>query len=112
MGIDTSTYRYSICYKKVQSLSNADALSRLLLPVTAAEPPVPADWEFLVNHLSSTCITDSHIKDWTSKDKGLSQVKHFILTCWLKRVLNIYLLIVQRGMSFWLWMDVYCGEHV
>ena len=85
-ALTLSTYCYSICYKKGQSLSNADALSRLPLPVTAAEPPVPADWEFLVNHLSSTCITASHIKDWTSKDKGLSQVKHFILTGWPETV--------------------------
>ena len=79
-ALTLSTYRYSIHYKKGQSLSNVGALSRLPLPVTAAEPPVPADWDFLVNQLSSTYITASHIKDWTSKDKGWSQVKRFILT--------------------------------
>ena len=55
-------------------------LCQLPLPITTAEIPTPTEWEFfLVNCLSGTCTTASHIRDWTSKDTFLSQ-KHFILS--------------------------------
>ena len=39
-----------------------------------------------MNHLSATCVTASHIKDWTSKDPVLSQVVRFILTEWPEKL--------------------------
>ena len=85
-ALTLSAYRYTIQYKAGKHLCNADALSRLPRPVTAADPGAPAEWELLVNHLSATCVTASHIKDWTSKDPVLSQVVRFILTGWPEKL--------------------------
>ena len=56
----------------MQMLS-VDSLVQLLLQIAA-------DLELLVNHLSATCICVANIKEWTSKDPTLSQVKRFILS--------------------------------
>ena len=85
-ALTLSAYRYTIQYKAGKHLCNADALSRLPRPVTAADPGAPAEWELLVNHLSATCVTASHIKDWTSKDPVLSQIVRFILTGWPEKL--------------------------
>ena len=87
MGSDiVSVPLYNTVHKAGKHLCNADALSRLPRPVTAADPGAPAEWELLVNHLSATCVTASHIKDWTSKDPVLSQVVRFILTGWPEKL--------------------------
>ena len=81
-ALTLATYRYSIRYKAGKSLGNADCLSRLPRPVTASDPGPPADLEHLIHHLSSTCITAAHIKQWTNTDPILSQVKRFLMTEW------------------------------
>ena len=77
-----SAYHYSIRYKPGKALTNADALSRLPRPITALNNSTPAVLEQLINHLSSTCIHASNIKEWTSKDPTLSQLQRFILSGW------------------------------
>ena len=77
-----SAYQYNIEYKAGNRLGHADALSRLPRPATVFNTGQTPDLDFLVNHLTTTCVTASHIKEWTSKDTVLSQVKRFILTGW------------------------------
>ena len=74
-----SAYQYNIEYKAGSCLCHADGLSRLPRPATIINDGQTPEMTFLINHLSSTCMTASHIKDWTSKDKTTSQVKRFIL---------------------------------
>ena len=71
-AITLSAYNYTICYKKGKTLCNADALSRL--PRT--------ELVHLVQHMSSTCVSALHIKDWTTKDPLLSKVRRFIQLGW------------------------------
>ncbi len=77
-----SAYTYTIRYKSGKMLCNADALSRLPRPTTTSNYTEPADLEHLVNHLSSTCICAANVKEWTSKDTTMSQVKRFLLSGW------------------------------
>ena len=57
-----------------------DKMYRLPRPATVSNTGQTPDLDFLVNHLATTCVTASHIKEWTSKDTVLFQVKRFILT--------------------------------
>ena len=81
-ALTLSAYRYSIRYKAGNLLGNADAFSRLPRPVTTTQDCQPEDLLQLVNHLSSTGVSASHIKEWTSKDPTLSRVLKFIMTGW------------------------------
>ena len=77
-----SAYQYNIEYKAGSRLCHADGLSRLPQSATIINDGQTPEMTFLINHLSSTCMTALHIKDWTSKDKTLSQLKRFILIGW------------------------------
>ena len=81
-ALTLSVYTYTIRYRAGKKLSHADALSRLPQPVTVTADVAPADLIHLVDHLSSTCISSNHIKQWMSKDPVLSCVCHFIETGW------------------------------
>ena len=59
-AITLSAYHYTIRYKAGKHLSNADAFSRLLRPVTIANDHVPEELELLMNHLSATSIGSEH----------------------------------------------------
>ena len=87
-AITLSAYRYSIRYKKGQLLGNADALSRLPRPVVTSSDCVPEDLVHLINHLSTPTVTAGHIRDWTTKDPVLSQVRQYLLTQWPSDVGN------------------------
>ena len=82
-AIILSAYRYTIRYKAGKQLCNADAFSRLPRPSTSNNSDtVPEDLVELVNHLSSTSVSASHIKEWTAKDPTVSCVLRFLMTGW------------------------------
>lgn len=71
-ALTLSAYNYSIQYKPGKQLGNADALSRLPRPITTpTHNCVPADLVNLVQHLASTCICASNIREWTRRDPVL-----------------------------------------
>jgi hypothetical protein len=71
-------YDYTIEYKPGESHSNADFLSRLPLPETSQNIPVPHETVFLMETLNSSPVTASQIKQWTSQDPLLSKVRDLI----------------------------------
>ena len=77
-----SAYQYTIRYKTGKSLCNADALSRLPRPVTTNSDKLPGDLVHLIDHLSTTAVNAEAIKDWTSKDPVLSQVRRYLMVGW------------------------------
>ena len=88
-AITLSAYNYTICYKKGKTLCNADALSRLPRPVTTATDDTCTELVNLVQHMSSTCVSALHIKDWTTKDPLLSKVRRFIQLGWPNNVTEV-----------------------
>ena len=88
-AITLSAYNYTICYKKGKTLCNADALSRLPRPVTTATEDTCTELVNLVQHMSSTCVSALHIKDWTTKDPLLSKVRRFIQLGWPNNVTEV-----------------------
>ena len=49
-------------------MCNADALSRLQIPLTSSMSTPQCEVTLLLNHLSTSIITAKHIRNWTSKD--------------------------------------------
>ena len=75
-------YEYTIKFKSGAANGNADALSRLPLPDTPAETPMPSELVLLLEHLSTGPLTAVQIKTMTRKDPILSRVYMHILHGW------------------------------
>ena len=73
---------YKLVYKPGAKKGNADALSRLPLKDSVNHTPKPADYVFVMNHMESTPVTPDYIREWTSRDPVLSQVREFVLKGW------------------------------
>ena len=56
-ALTLASYEYTIKYKSGPANSNADALSRLPLPVTFSKVPVPSELVLLMEHISSGPLT-------------------------------------------------------
>ena len=72
-----SAYSYSIVFRPGKLQGNADALSRLPLPVSPSEMPIPSDTVLLLEafDLSEEPISASTIKSLNIKDPVLSCVR-------------------------------------
>ena len=81
-SLTLGAYSYTIEYRKGCENENADALSRLPLPITRTEPPKPADVVHLMEYLDSSPITSSHIRQLTDHDSTLSKVKALTQAGW------------------------------
>ncbi len=81
-ALTLSAYHYSIRYKSGTTLSNADALSRLPRPVTTSGVRVPGELIHLIDHLSTTTVRAENVKEWTTKDPLLAQVRRYTLLGW------------------------------
>ena len=81
-ALTLSAHTYSIEYKLGKSNGNADAFSRLPLPDTPADIPMPADTVFLLEKLNDTPVTANMIKRWTNQDPVLAKEKHCVLKEW------------------------------
>jgi hypothetical protein len=83
-ALTLGAYDYTIQFRPGSQMSNADALSRLPLPVQPKDSEIPSlgDVNFIINQLSENFVTASQIKEWTEKDPLLSRVHHFILHGW------------------------------
>ena len=75
-------YNYSIMYKAGKLNANADLLSRLPLPETPLEIPVPQETILLMESFQQSPVTASQIKTWTNRDPVLSSVRDLILRGW------------------------------
>ena len=76
-------YDYSIEYKPGPDHANADVLSRLPLPESPREVPVPGETILSMEMLLSTLpVTAKQVRRWTDRDPVLSRVRHQVLKGW------------------------------
>ena len=81
-ALSLSAYQYTLKYKAGEKLAHADVMSRLPLPVTVSEVPVPADTVCLVEFMDSSPIDVAVIQHLTGKDAILSRVRRFVGHGW------------------------------
>lgn len=72
-------YDYTIIYKPGEQHANADLLSRLPLSQAPSNVPIPPETIHLLETLSSSPVTATHIRQWTMKDPVLAKVKDLVL---------------------------------
>ena len=83
-ALTLGAYQYTIKFQRGTENSTADAVSRLPLPETRAEPPKPAEVVYLLEYLDTSPMTSNQIRKWTEKDIVLAQVHHWIMSGWPK----------------------------
>ena len=75
-------FEYSLKFKRTAEHANADALSRLPLPVEPATTETPPELVLLADHMSESPVTATQIRSWTRKDPELSLVVQFLQQGW------------------------------
>lgn len=81
-ALTLSAYDYSIIYKPGKEHANADLLSRLPLPDTITDVPLPGETVLLMETLQTSPVTADQIRRWTDRDPVLAQVKNFVQKGW------------------------------
>ena len=84
-ALTLAAYNYTIKYKPGIEHGNADALSRLPLPVRPRTTPVPAETVWTMELLDSTPVGVKEIQEGTRTDVVLSQEVKFVQHGWPSR---------------------------
>ena len=77
-----SMHEYTLKFRRTEAHGNADALSRLPLPVAPAKTETPPELVLLMEHLKDSPVTADHIRVWTRRDPSLSSVVQFLCQGW------------------------------
>ncbi len=77
-----SMFEYTLKFRKTEAHANADALSRLPLPVMAPDPSEPAELVLLSQHLQDSPVSAEQIRRQTEKDQVLAPVVQFLKQGW------------------------------
>ena len=64
MVLELATYEYVLHFHQMAQHDNADALSRLPLPETIDNVPLPGELIRLIDHLAEGPITAAQLKAW------------------------------------------------
>ena len=79
-------YEYTLKFRRTTDHGNADALSRLPLPVVPKKVDVPPELVFLTEHLENSPVTAHDIQVWTRRDLELARVLQYIWQGWPEEV--------------------------
>ena len=77
-----SMFEYTLKFRRTTAHCNADALSRLPLPVEPAIIQTPPELVLLTEHLDNSPVTADQIRARTRRDPVLSQVVQFLQQGW------------------------------
>ena len=75
-------FEYTLKFRGTKEHANADALSRLPLPVEPASVETPPELVLLTDHLSESPVTAAEICSWTRKDPELAPVVQYLQQGW------------------------------
>ena len=88
-ALTLAAYDYKIVYKPGSKHANADMLSRLPLPQTPSEIPIPGETLLVIDMLQSVPVSAQQIRKWTDRDPVLSAVRSFVLKGWPSKVTDL-----------------------
>ena len=77
-----SGYEYTLVFRNTAAHSNADALSRLPLPVEPLQTDMEPELVLLAEHLADSPVTVNDIRTWTRRDPKLSRVLQYLQQGW------------------------------
>ena len=75
-------FEYTLKFRKTEAHANADALSRLPLPVTSPLKTGPTELVLLTQHLQDSPVSAEQIREQTAKDLILAPVVQFLKQGW------------------------------
>ena len=84
-GLKLAAYTYHLQFRAGTQNGNADALSRLPLPVKEPEEEAPDEVVLFMEQLDESPVTAQNIKAQTGKDPCLSVVLSWVMTGWQNR---------------------------
>ena len=85
-AVTLSSYDYEIQYRHGSQQANADGCSRLPLPVSALEIPIPGETILVLEHLDTTPVAAKQVRLWIQRDSLLSKVLQYVLQGWPAQV--------------------------
>ena len=109
-ALTLAMYEYTIVFRPTKAHGNADAMSRLPLPVQPATVPQSPEMILLMEQLDKSPITAANVRIWTNTDSVMSRVRQFVLSGWPSsvsdKVMKPYFsrrteLSVQDGCVLW-----------
>ena len=75
-------FKYRLKFRNTTAHANADALSRLPLPVEPSVKQPPPEIVLLVDHLENSPVTAHQIQECTCKDPQLAPIVQFVQQGW------------------------------
>ena len=81
-----SSYEYTLVFRNTTEHANADALSRLPLPVEPLKTEPEPEIVLLAEHLAESPVTADDIRTWTKRDPKLARVLQFLQQGWPSQV--------------------------
>ena len=82
-SLTLATYEYTMVFRKTEEHGDADALSRLSLPIVPKETETPPELVLLIESLEDAPVTVTQISSLTRRDPGLSRVVECLQKGWL-----------------------------
>ena len=73
-------------FRNTTAHANADALSRLPLPVQPAKTDLEPELVLIAEHLADAPVTADDIRVWTRRDPKLARVLQFLQQGWPEKV--------------------------
>lgn len=107
-----SLFEYTMKFRNTTAHANADALSRLPLPVEPAISKLPPELVLLADHLSNSPVTADQIREYTRKDPQLAQIVQFVQQGWPSSCPSSELSSFYEKRNCLFMKVVCCGEAV
>ena len=98
-----SAYEYELVFRDTKAHSNADALSRLPLPVIPAKTETPPELVLLAEHFDQSPVTAMDIRNCTRRDPELSLVLQFLLQGWPTNYDPGLEIFASKKMELWIY---------
>ena len=103
-------YEYTLIFCGTKAHVNADALSRLPLPVELATIETLPELVLLTEHLNDSPVTAKDVRSLTRKDPKFARVQQFLMHGWPSHCDSELDPFTSKRLELSFMMDVFYGE--